>query len=63
VLRDGEGRENGLVEGAVRAVGLLIIETVFESAFGGAFESGEELEQGGFPGAVFAGDDQAIACF
>ncbi len=45
---DGEGREDGLVEGAVRAVGLLVVETVLESAFSWSFEAGEELKEGGF---------------
>lgn len=61
MLGDGESGENGLIEGAVGAVGLLIVETVFQSAFGGAFEAGEEFEQSGFSRPVFAGDDQTFS--
>ena len=63
MLGDGEGGEDGLVEGAVGAVGLLVVETVFEGAFGWSFEAGEELEKGGLSGTVFAGDDEAISGF
>ena len=58
---DGEGREDGLVEGAVRAVGLLVVEAVFEGAFSWSFEAGEELKESRFPGAVFAGNDQTFS--
>ena len=61
MLGDGEGGENGLVEGAVGAVGLLIVETVFQGAFRGSFEAGKEFEESGFPRPVFAGDDQTFS--